>query len=123
MRLSKLSTDKALDILCEITPYINNIVIDDTLITELKNKIDPKGNFSKAEILAFGVQKINTLIPIVLKEHRADIYGVLSVLNEKTPEEIARQNFIQTGTQIREAVKDKELIDFFKSCAEQEESE
>lgn len=122
MKLSALSTEEALDALCELTPYINNIVIDENLLAELRRKIDPDAKLTRAEIYAFGSEKLSALAPIVLKGHRADVYGILSVLNGKTPEEIGKQNILTTGAQIRDAVKDKELIAFFKSCVEPEES-
>ena len=44
-------------------------------------------------------------------------------LNHMEPEEIARQNVLKTGMQIREICKDKELLDFFRSCVEQTKDE
>lgn len=122
MRLSELTTDESLDALCTLTPYINNIIIDQELSEEIKRKIDPANLKTRAETLLEGAKKINTLIPIILKGHRADVYGILSVLNKKTPDEIGKQNFLVTAMQIRDVVKDKELVDFFKSCASREES-
>lgn len=123
MKLSKLSTDEALDVLCELTPYINNIVTDDVLLDELKAKVKSKGNETKAEIMAMGAEKINKLVPIVLKGHKDDVYGILSVLNDADVDAIGKQNVIKTMSQIRDLIKDKEFLDFFKSCAEQEQSE
>lgn len=123
MRLSELTTDESLDALCAMTPYINNIMVDQDLSEELRSTIDPKNLKNKAEMLHEGMKKINALVPIILKKHRGDVYGILSVLNEKTPGEIGKQNFIVTAIQIREAVKDKALLDFFKSCASQEGTE
>ena len=31
MKLSELSTDRALDVLCELTPYISNIASDEKM--------------------------------------------------------------------------------------------
>jgi hypothetical protein len=123
MKLSKLSTDEALDVFCELTPYINNIVTDDVLLDELKAKVKATGNETKAEIMAMGAEKINKLVPIVLKGHKDDVYGILSVLNDADVDAIGKQNVIKTMSQIRDLIKDKEFLDFFKSCAEQEQSE
>lgn len=123
MKLSELTTDESLDALIVLTPYINNILIDQELGEELRRKIDPERLKSKAETMLAGAERINTLVPIVLKKHRADVYGILSVLNRKTPEEVGKQNFLVTAIQIREAVKDRDLVDFFKSCAAREGSE
>lgn len=120
MKLSQLSTDKAADMLCELTPYIANITGDTSLLDELAHKFDSKGK-SVAELYVFAAKKYTALVPILLKTHKADVFGVLAVLNETTPEAVGKQNVLSTMRQIREAFKDKELLDFFKSWQEPEE--
>lgn len=123
MKFSTIDTDKGLDILCEITPYLGNITSDEELFNELKQEISDGRLMTKAQLMASGLDKINKLVPIVLKKHRDDVYGILAVLNEKTSKEIAKQNFLTTGAQIRDIVKDKVLLDFFKSFVGAEKSE
>lgn len=123
MKLSEMTTDRAMDVLCEITPFIANITADEELLEELRNAIDPKAVKTKAELMVKGVEKITKLIPIVLKKRKADVFGILAALNEKTVEEIGKQNIIATMAQVREVVKDKDLMDFFKSCVGSEGSE
>jgi hypothetical protein len=122
MRLSEISTDRAADVLCEITTYVANIVTDEDLIGELKKTISGKA-ITRAELIALATEKINKLIPIVLKKRKADVFGILAVLNENTVEEIGKQNFLTTMRQVKEIVKDRELLDFFKSCAATEGNE
>ena len=107
---------------CEITPYINNIIIDDALMGTLKAKVKGDG-LTKAEIMALGAEKLNKLLPVILKDHRGDVYGIVAVLNGIDAADIGRQNIIKTAAQVRDAIKDKDLVDFFKSCAEPERSE
>ena len=123
MKLSEMTTDRAMDVLCEITPGIANITADEELLAELRNAIDPKAVKTKAELMVKGVEKITKLAPIVLKKRKADVFGILAALNEKTAEEIGKQNIIATMAQVREVVKDKDLMDFFKSCVGSEGSE
>ena len=123
MKLSEMMTDRAMDVLCEITPCIANITADEELLAELRNAIDPKAVKTKAELMVKGVEKITKLAPIVLKKRKADVFGILAALNEKTSEEIGKQNIIATMAQVREVVKDKDLMDFFKSCVGSEGSE
>lgn len=123
MKLSEMTTDRAMDVLCEITPCIANITADEELLAELRNAIDPKAVKTKAELMVKGVEKITKLAPIVLKKCKADVFGILAALNEKTAEEIGKQNIIATMAQVREVVKDKDLMDFFKSCVGSEGSE
>lgn len=123
MKLSQLSTERATDVLCELTPYIANIVEDSELMESLRDAIDTDKVKTKAELIAIGASKATRLIPIILKNRRSDVYGILAVLNEKSVEEIAKQNLLVTMRQIKNVSKDKELVDFFKSWADTEESE
>lgn len=123
MKLSKMTTDRATDVLCEITPYIANIVSDEELVAELKKAIDLKGASTKAEVMAKAVEKFTKLVPIIFKKRKPDVFGILAVLNDKTQEEIKMQNILVTMSQVREVIKDKEFMDFFRSCANVEGSE
>ena len=123
MRLSELSTDRAMDVLCEIAPYAINIMTDDELMAELKSAVDFKDANTMAEKIALTVGKVSKIIPILLKKRKGDIFGVLGALNDKSVDEIAKQNIVVTMKQIRDISKDKELLDFFKSCTGSEGSE
>lgn len=122
MKLSQLTTDQAADVLCQLTPYIANITGDKELLAELGKKFDSKGK-SVADLYVFAAKKYAALAPILLKTHKADVFGVLSVLNETTSEAVGKQNVLATMLQIREVFKDKELLDFFKSWQEPVEIE
>jgi hypothetical protein len=123
MKLSELSTDRATDVLCELTPYITNILSDEALLSELRTAIDFKEANTLAEKMALTASKITNIIPILLKNRKSDVFGILGALNEKSVEEIAKQNFIKTMKQIKDIAKDKELLDFFKSCTSMEGGE
>ena len=123
MKLSELSTDRATDVLCELTPYITNILSDEALLSELRTAIDFKESNTLAEKMALTASKITNIIPILLKNRKSDVFGILGALNEKSVEEIAKQNFIKTMKQIKDIAKDKELLDFFKSCTSMEGGE
>ena len=123
MKLSELSTEKATDVLCEIAPYAMNIMTDEELVDELKAAVDFKGANTMAQKIALTVGKISKILPILLKKRKADLFSILASLNEKRIEEIGSQNVIKTMSQIKDIAKDKELLDFFKSCTGTEESE
>jgi mannitol/fructose-specific phosphotransferase system IIA component (Ntr-type) len=123
MKLSELSTERATDVLCEIAPYFMNIATDEELVSELKAAIDFKEADTMAEKITLVVGKLSKILPILLKKRKADLFGILGALNEKSIEEIANQNIIKTMSQIKDISKDKELLDFFKSCTGTEESE
>lgn len=123
MKISEFSTDKALDVFCELVPYIDRILVDEELVAEIKRKVKLPEGSSRADFLNIGMEKVNKIVPILLKKRRADIYGIVAVLNGKTIEEIGKQSFIATASQIKEIFKDRDLIDFFKSCVDAEKSE
>ena len=123
MKISEISTERAMDVLCELTPYVTNIVTDEMLVAELKEAIDFKEANTMAEKIALTAGKITKIIPILLKNRKSDVFGIVGVLNNKTIDEIAKQNIIVTMKQIRDIAKDKELLDFFKSCTDTEGNE
>ncbi len=121
MKLSELNTEQAVDVLCELTPYIANITGDKALLDELGKKFDSKGK-SAAELYTYAAKKCAALAPVLLKDHRTDMFGILSVLNGTTAEAVAKQNVLTTILQIRAIFKDKELLDFFKSFGQEEKT-
>ena len=122
MKLSELSTDAAASVLLSITPALSNILKDPDLRGKIGKKADLK-DMSVMGIYLAGVDKINEIIPFLLDTHKADVYEILAALNNTTTSKIAKQNILVTMTQIMETVKDKDLIDFFKSWAGTEQTE
>ena len=101
MKLSELSTDKALDALCELTPYVSNIVSDEKMVDVVGKVIENAETlnvFGKALVLT---ERIGEIVPVLLKTHRPDIYGILSVVNQKEQREIAAQPAAETIRQVR----------------------
>ena len=123
MKISQLSTDRAMDVLCEIATPVTNIMTDEELIKELKSAVDFEKANTMAEKIALITGKFTKILPLILKKRKADLFSILASLNEKTIEEIGSQNVIKTMSQIKDIAKDKELLDFFKSCTGTEESE
>lgn len=117
LKVSELSTDNGLDVLCELTPYIGNIATCENLHREFDKmaKVKRADLKSKFQQIVYGADIFSALIPILLKERRADVYGILSVLNECTTEDVAKQPITKTIADIKELFKDAELVRFFKS--------
>ena len=97
--------------------YALNILTDDELRESLKAQIDAEKPQTAGERYAIGAQKIGQWIPLILKKHREDTLGILAAVNETTVEAVKKQSIIKTMRQIQEIVKDKDMLDFFKSCA------
>lgn len=123
MKLSKMTTDQAADALCEMTPYIANIMSDEELLSELRGAIDATKANTRAEMLALAAEKVSKVVSVIMKKRRNDLFGILSAVNGKTQEEICGQNVLVTMVQVREIFKDKELLDFFRSCVGSEGNE
>lgn len=118
MKLSEISTERAADVLCELTPLVDSIITDEDLMKSLSAVVNREQTetMSVGQKLLLVFAKAGKIVPILMKKRRAEMFGVLAVLNEKTPEQIASQNMLVTMMQVRDLVNDRELIDFFKSC-------
>lgn len=120
MKLSELSTDRAADVLCELVPHVSNIVNDPDTISTIGKVVSQKGQ----KLSGFGVQMLSAgrivdFLPILLKTHRADVYGILSIMNERPVAEIAAQKLIETIKQVKDLLHDDDFVDFFKSSVQQ----
>lgn len=122
MKLSELGTDKALDVLCELTPYASNIASDEAVVSAIGKIMDTSKDlnlYGKGLLL---VERMGEIVPVLLKTHRADVYGILSAMNERPVAEIAAQKLMDTMEQVRDLFQDEELVSFFKSSAQQEQT-
>lgn len=118
MKLSEITTDRAAEVLCELTPLIDSIITDEDLMQALSAVIGAKDaeTMSVGQKMLLVSSKLNKIVPILMKKRKSEMFGILGILNEKTAEEIADQGLIQTMLQIRDLMNDRELVDFFKSC-------
>jgi len=120
-KISQLTSEEFLDTLCAVTPYVTNITGDADLMNTIGKSI-PRDGMTRAGVLLLGAEKLGSMVPIIAKTHRADVYGIIAAVNGVEPEEIANQNALKTAMQIRDIVRDKELLSFFKSFAESEQT-
>ena len=118
MKLSEITTERAADVLCELTPLIDSIITDEDLMQSLSAVVNREQTetMSVGQKLLLVSSKLGKIVPILMKKRRAEMFGILAVLNEKTPEQISAQNMLVTMMQVRDLVNDRELIDFFRSC-------
>lgn len=141
MKLSELSTDRAADALCELAPYVANIIEDEEIISALDRAMpkkpdgeEPTGGekneeekvrANRSDGFATGLRmfgEIGRMAPVLLKTHRPDVYGILSVMNERPAAEIAAQKLTETMRQVKELFRDGEFVAFFKSSVRQDET-
>lgn len=119
---SQLSTDEAGEVALRIATPITNLIEDENLVAEVK-KTMPEGETTVIAIKRFGLAKIVKLLNIAIKQHRTDVYEILSPFNGLTAEEIGKQNFLITCKQVYDLLNDKEFVSFFKLLRNGEQSE
>ena len=123
MKISELTTERAADVLCEVSIYALNILSDKELIASLRMQLEgTDGDRTKAELIAIASEKIAELIPLLLKKHKDDVFGIVAAVNGLTLEQVRQQKIIKTMTAIKEMAQDKDLIDFFRSCVSTEKA-
>lgn len=122
MKLSELSTDKALDVMCELTPPVHSITQDEE-VKQIVGKAEQSAKLNKYGIYMMVANRVIELIPLLLKSHRSDVYKILSIMNERPMEEIAAQKLMETMQQVRDLFSDEEFAAFFKSSAQGEQTE
>lgn len=117
MKISELTTERAADVLCEVSIYALNILSDKELLASLRMQLEgTDGDRTKAEMIAIASEKVAELIPLILKKHKDDVFGIIAAVNGLTLEQVRQQKIIKTMTAIKEMARDKDLIDFFRSC-------
>ena len=122
-KISELTTDIAADVICEIVPYIEEIITDEELMAEVKSKLNLSEGANKLEFYYALVGKVARIAPILLKKKRNAVYGILAAFNEVSPEAMGKQNFIITLRQITELVRDRQVVELFTSYGNAEETE
>nr|DAU64233.1 MAG TPA: hypothetical protein [Caudoviricetes sp.] len=123
MKISELTTERAADVLCEVSIYALNILSDKELIASLRMQLEgTDGDRTKAEMIAIASEKVAELIPLLLKKHKDDVFGIVAAVNGLTLEQVRNQKIIKTMNAIKEMAQDKDLIDFFKSCVSTEKA-
>ena len=119
MKLSQITnTDDFLDKVCEVTPYVEKIIEDKQVSKVWKDKIKASGGEISREklqemALDKGLEKVFKFIPLLLKKHRESMYGILSVINEVSIDEIGKQEISVTISQVKELITDKEFLNLF----------
>lgn len=123
MKISELTTERAADVLCEVSIYALNILSDKELLASLRMQLEgTDGDRTKAEMIAIASEKVAELIPLLLKKHKDDVFGIVAAVNGLTLEQVRQQKIIKTMNAIKEMAQDKDLIDFFKSCVSTEKA-
>lgn len=111
-KISELTTDECMDVLCAIAPSIQAIVDDKDIMNALGKAIDKNG-LTTAGVYMAATSKLVGAVPMLFKTHREDVYNILSSVGGVTVEDIKAQNMLDTMQQTKEILQDKPLLDFF----------
>lgn len=114
MALKDLSTAEAADILVQLAPLMDNITTDKELMERVGKSIE-KAGMTKVGIAIEAMHRVFSCVPLLLKDHRADVFGIVATVKRKTVAEISGQPIVQTINDIKEILADEDLRDFFDS--------
>lgn len=104
MKISEMSTERGMDVLCRIVEPVGRIMEDTETISSLRA--------GENETLA---QMATRIVGVLLKTHRADTVEILAALGGVSSKKIKEQSFLTTVGQVIEYAKDEELVGFFRS--------
>lgn len=116
MRLSQRTTDAVMDFMVLAAPNITNICKDTALIEKLTEGVDIKEDTPIIGQFALLSDKIADFIPILFRDHKFDLYGIVAAYQGVDAEVVAEQPFVETAKQFKEMVTDPEALDFFTSA-------
>lgn len=114
---SDLTLDESLDIICDVTVPILNILDDDNLISLLQEKTEVK---TIADVKRVGAKKFANVLQILLKNKRNETVAILAPFFEMSEAELLKQNALITLANSMKLWQDKEFQNFLLQLQEQE---
>ena len=109
MKLSDIRGDRVLDVIADIIDPIANIVQDKDVAAMFERKAVPEGMDARE----FFAERMRKGLPILLKNHKADIIAVMAAIEGVTPEQYAISlDLPKLLTDAMELVTDDALLDF-----------
>ena len=115
MKISEFPTDEGFDVLCNMIPYAKAITADADIAEQLKQLAEMGKDKTKTQMqmVVACLDAIWDFVPVLLKTHRNDVYNIIALINKMQVKEIAAQPLAVTLGQIKEAIKDPELMQLF----------
>lgn len=117
MKLSQLSTKKALSKMLMLIPVVKEIVNDKKILEVWKRgyKVNPNSTALEIEVAKqeATTKKIFDLLTLMLDEHEIAVYKILSIINDKTVVEVENQPITETISQLQELLNDEGFLQLF----------
>lgn len=120
MKISEMTNDQACDAIVRLTQPIANITDDPAVEPMLKELASHEGEngVSALKIISSMLPKV---VPLLLKDHKTDVYEIISVLSWKDRKAVGQMKLMETISVLRESI-DEDLIGFFKSSVPAKEN-
>lgn len=115
MKISQMTNDQACDALIRITDPVANIADDPQMEPILKGLAEHEGENGLSALKAIS-QMLPKIVPMLLKDHKKDVYEIISVLSGKAVAEIGKMRITETIAILKESIDD-DLIGFFKQSS------
>lgn len=115
MKLSEMTSKKAITTIRNLTPFLTKIVKNDK-VKELMKKTDLKElQGEERELKAFetGVDRLENILYLLVDECTEELYNIIAIMNDKTVAEVEEMNFIDFISLSLESFMDKKLIELF----------
>lgn len=115
-KISELGTDECCEVLCMIARPVQNIVDDKKLMSAIGTAAgkDAKSGLTAVGMVMAASSRIVSALPVLLRDHREDVYAILSAVGGVSADEVKGQNIITTMQEVKEILQDKELLNFFR---------
>lgn len=112
MKLSDIKGDRVLDVIADIIDPIANMVQDKDVAAMFERKAVPEG----MEARDFFAERMRNGLPVLLKNHKADIIAIMAAIEGVTPEQYAASlDLPKLFTDVMELVTDDAFLDFLSS--------
>lgn len=117
MKLGQMETEKAMDVIAQITDPVCNIMEDKKVVAKIREMGEKAAKSGDVTMLEKAAAVVRALVPVAMKDHKEDLFFILHVMTEKDVEEIRKQSFKAT---LKDAgdILDQDLLDFFGSHAQ-----
>lgn len=127
MRLSDIKGDRAIEVLADLIGPITTLASDKeikSLFNVKSVKKDKTGNVDKELIAKKLKSNLQFKLPALLKQHKEELFTVLSTLNGLTYEEYANSvSLPKLVTDVFDCITDPELQSLFTSAGQVTEKE
>lgn len=114
MKISEMNNDQACEVIIRISNPISNILNDDNIKPLVEELEKGKEAGETGNPLKFVAGIIPKLVAFCMKDHKGDLYEIISALSLKPVAKIGQMNFMATVKELRDSI-DEEFIGFFKS--------